>query len=155
MPQKRKSESQLVFLLPEEVEFHFDRVRPLIDEAITSITAKGRIVKYNSDYIKDAAIDRDLLIAYIENASEISMVATLEIKNYLNYRALYIRLISGSYLDDAHEEWFDLIRDFAEFIGADSIEAGCVPALARVLKSKFGFASECEMVRLDIRNTKH
>lgn len=155
MEQKRRFETRLSFLQPEEVEDYFEKVRGLIEEGIASITAKGHVVKYNADYIKNCAMDGDMLIAYTESGDEVIMVAALEMKNYVNYRSLFIRLIAGEGLAEAYDEWFTMIRDFAEWAGADSIEAACVPGLARMLRANYGFVRECEIVRLDLDKTKH
>lgn len=155
MEQKRRFDTRLSFLQPSEVEDYFEKVRGLIEEGITSITAKGHVVKYNADYIKHCAMDGDMLIAYTESGDEVIMVAALEMKNYANYRSLFIRLIAGEGLAEAYDEWFAMIRDFAEWVGADSIEAACVPGLARILRANYGFVRECEIVRLDLDKTKH
>lgn len=72
-----------------------------------------------------------------------------EIVNYPNYKALNI-VSYGGYDLFASEEDFEYLKDELRKAGFTKVQGWCKPAQARLFKSRYGFSTPYEMIRITL-----
>jgi len=72
-----------------------------------------------------------------------------EIVNYPNYKAVNI-VSYGGYNLFASEEDFNYLKDELLRAGFSQIQGWCKPAQARLFKSRYGFTTPYEMIRMSL-----
>jgi hypothetical protein len=132
----------LTVLMPEEIESQWDRVEPLF---ITVIN-RANEPEFGISDLKAMAINKSVLIAYIEESGTVLMALAMEIIRYRKITALNVLAMAGQRMQELFAEHSPEIKRFAKSFGATHFQASGTAAMAKLFR-RLGYYSAYEVMR--------
>ena len=133
------------FLSREQLDKFWNLAEPFLKQGL--IPSEGEL---DVKQLRLLAVQGQVQILIIMDFDNIVVgsIAT-EIVNYPNYKALNI-VSYGGYDLFASEEDFEYLKDELRKAGFTKVQGWCKPAQARLFKSRYGFSTPYEMVRITL-----
>lgn len=126
----------------EALKAEFPQVRDLFDRVVEG-AAKG---EFSTDDIAELAKGKRVTLGIVKEAGEPVLAFAFEFIYYPRMVVLNILAMGGQRLGDVLGEFWPRFTAWAREAGADSIQASCSPAMARIL-AKHGFEATYQVVR--------
>lgn len=140
------TDTRLVFLpMPDDILAHWSRLEPLFQEAID----KAVHGEFSCKQLRNIALSKSGLIAFIEDDDEILMVLAMELKYYPSMRTLNVMAMAGKNMQELFSLHSPAIADFARSCGVTHFEASTSRAMARMLQG-CGWSHVYETVRFKL-----
>jgi hypothetical protein len=133
------------FLAREQLDRYWNQAEPFLKAGL--LVSEGEM---NVKQLRLLALQGSAQILLIMDFEDMvrGAIAT-EIVNYPNYKAINI-VSYGGYNLFASEEDFNYLKDELRKAGFSQIQGWCKPAQARLFKSRYGFNTPYEMIRMSL-----
>lgn len=130
----------------EHLDMFWNQISPLLEKGLMYCQDE-----LNIDQLRLLAVQGSIKIAVgLNDQDQIVGAIALEVVNYPNYRCANVVSYGGEDLF-ASEQDFDVIKRYLKTIGISFIQGWCRPAQARLFKSRYGFSTPYEMIRLSLK----
>ena len=130
----------------EHLDLFWDQIAPLLEKGL--FHCEGEL---NIHQLRLQAVQGTVKIAVgLNDQDQIVGAIALEVVNYPNYRCANVVSYGGEDLF-ATEQDFAVIKGYLKTIGISFIQGWCRPAQARLFKSRYGFSTPYEMIRLSLK----
>lgn len=130
----------------ELVDKYWKEVSPLLEKGL--LMCEGELdISQLKLLIKQGAVF--LVVAIAVEDDSIKGAMALEVVNYPNFRATNIVSYGGVDLFASQED-FDKLKRELKKAGFSQIQGWCKPAQARLFKSRYGFSTPYEMIRISL-----
>lgn len=134
---------KLTFIHGErEVTAEFPQVRAFFERVVDG-AAKG---EFSTDDIEELAKAKRATLGIVKDAGEPVLAFAFEFIYYPRMVVLNVLAMGGRRLGEVMGEFWPNFTAWAREAGADSIQASCSPAVARIL-AKHGFEATYQVVR--------
>lgn len=134
------------FLSKEHLDKYWNIVGPFLQAGL--FMCEGELDISQLRLLCTQGLVHVILIEDIED-NQIRGAIAIELVNYPNYRVANIVSYGGYYLF-ASEEDFTVLKTELKKAGISKIQGWCKPAQARLFKSRLGFSTPYEMVRISL-----
>lgn len=133
------------FLARQHLDKFWDLAEPFLKAGL--MMAEGEL---DVKQMRLLALQGNIQVLLIMDQEDVvrGAIAT-EIANYPNYKAVNI-VSYGGYNLFASEEDFNYLKDELRKAGFSQIQGWCKPAQARLFKSRYGFSTPYEMIRMSL-----
>jgi len=130
----------------EHLDLFWDQISPLLEKGL--MYCEGEL---DISQLRLLAVQGSVRIAVgLNDQDQIVGAIALEVVTYPNYRCANVVSYGGEDLF-ATEQDFTIIKSYLKTIGISFIQGWCRPAQARLFKSKHGFSTPYEMIRLSLK----
>lgn len=133
------------YLSKEQLDRYWNTAEPFLQAGL--LVSEGELDVKQMKLLARQGLMQILLI--IDQEDMVRGAIATEIVNYPNYKAINI-VSYGGYNLFASEEDFEYLKDEFRKAGFSKIQGWCKPAQARLFKSRYGFDSPYEMIRMSL-----
>ena len=130
----------------EHLDMFWNDVAPLLEKGL--LCCEGEL---DISQLRLLAVQGSIKIAVgLDDSDKIIGAIALEVVAHPNYRCANVVSYGGEDLF-ATEKDFAVIKGYLKTIGISFIQGWCRPAQARLFKSRYGFSTPYEMIRLSLK----
>lgn len=133
-------------LSKEHLDRFWNQVEPLLHSGLLMCEGELNVHQLRMFIIQGIS---HLIVGTDNDTGNIKGALAFEIVNYPNIRVANI-ISYGGYNLFASKEDFDVVKQSLKKAGISSLQGWCKPAQARLFKSKYGFKTPYEMIRLSL-----